>query len=235
MESQQIFSNDNFFGKYEMVIRKELGNELDGFKKQISEIQGECSIRMMNIDFSRPNKASPISVDELISCDSEFRCKTLAALFYNDSLWRLEAAHLMMCTGMLNVAYTNLRTVLDALAAAFIVERCGEEALNFLEKEGYEVNLKLAGKFIENIEYQEVLLGMKDAYNSLGVHPCFKSLQLSSMFGVNRFEKLLIERKTKEPRLPKGFVNAARFCIQQGSNVGILFSWLMKIPSETKK
>jgi len=193
---------------------------------------------MMNIDLSRPNKASPITVDGLISCNSEFRCKTLATLFYNDSLWRLEAAHLMMCTGMLNVAYTNLRTVVDALAAAFIVERCDEEALNFLKKEGYEVNPKLIAEVIKDTEYQSVPLDMKKAYNSLGVHPCFKSLQLSSMFGVNRFEKFLAERKTgkhKELQLPEGFVDAARFCIQQGSNVGILFSWLLNIPSETPK
>ncbi len=235
METQQIFSNENYFGEYEMLVREELGNELDGFKKKISEIQGECSIRMIAIDSHKPDKGSPTTAESLKGYSSDSRCKILATLLYNDALWRLEAAHLMMCTGMLNVAYTDLRTALDALAAAFILERCDEEALKFLESEDYKVNLKLAAKFIKNSEYPTALLRMKDTYSSLGVHPCFKSLQLSSMFGVNRFEKLLIERKTKKPQLPEGFVGVARFCIQQGSYVGTLFSWLMSIPSETQK
>jgi hypothetical protein len=229
MESKCMFSTDGFFGKYEQTIRGEISKELDEFKHLISQIENRCTIRIMNINFNRPDKGTPITVEDLRNCDKNFRCKTLAALLYNDALWRLEAAHLMMCIGLLNVAYANLRTSLEALLTAFIVERRDEEAQRFLKNE--KVNPKLAEGLI-NPKYNEALKAMKDAYGVWGVHTYFESLQFSSLFGANRFDKYVTEstKIQRKLQLPEGFTDAAKRCIQQGGQVGILFSWLESIP-----
>jgi hypothetical protein len=232
MESKQMFSTENYFGKYELVVRGEIGKELDDLKHLISQIENRCTIRIMNIDFHRPDKGSPITVESLKGYNSDSRCKILAALLYNDALWRLEAAHLMMCIGLLNVAYANLRTSLEALLTAFIVERCDEEALRFLKNE--KVNLKLAEKLINplNPQYNNVLKAMKKAYSDWGVHTFFKSLQLTSLFGASRFDKYVAEstKIQKSLQLPEGFIDAVKVSIQQGGQVGLLFSWLESIP-----
>lgn len=232
MGNKQMFSTDNYFGKYELIVREEIGKELDDLKHLISQIENRCTIRIMNINFKRLNKDSPITVDDLTRCDSDFRDKTLAALLYNDSLWRLEAAHLMMCIGLLNVAYANMRMSLEALLSAYIVERRDEEAQRFLQNE--KVNLKFAEELI-NPQYNDAIIAMKNAYSVLGVHSYFEALQLSSLFGANRFDKYVAEstKIQKTLQLPKGFIDAERRCIEQGGQVGILFSWLESIPVKT--
>ena len=225
-----MFSTENFFGKYEQVLRAEIGKELDDFKRLIGQIENRCTVRIMNIDFTRPDRGTPLTVEKLISYDKDYRCKTLSALLYNDALWRLEAAHLMMCIGLLNVAYTNLRTSLEFLQTAFIVERCDTEALRFLGNE--EVNLKLMDTLLINPEYSTHLKKLKDSYTLLGVHRYLSSLQLSSLFGASRFDKYVTEstKIQKSLQLPSGFTDAAKTCIQQGGQVGILFSWLESLP-----
>ncbi|MCK4368354.1 MAG: hypothetical protein KAV68_01605 [Dehalococcoidales bacterium] len=184
----------------------------------------------MNIDFHRPDKGSPITVESLKGYNSDSRCKILAALLYKDALRRLEAAHLMMCIGLLNVAYANLRTSLEFLQTAFIVERCDTEALRFLGNK--EVNLKLMDKLLINPAVSTRLKNLKDFFTLLGVHRYLSSLQLSSLFGANQFDKYVTEstKIQKKLQLPEGFVGAAKECIQQGEQVGLLFSWLESIP-----
>jgi len=230
MESKQMFSTENYFGKYELIIRGEIGKELDDFKQLIGQIENRCTVRIMNINFTRPDKGTPLTIEKLISCDKDYRCKTLSALLYNDALWRLEAAHLMMCVGLLNVAYANLRSSLEFLQTAFIVERCDNEAFRFLENK--EVNLKLIEKLLIDPRYSDKLKDLKDSYSVLGVHRYLSSLQLSSLFGASRFDKYVTEstKIKKELQLPEGFIDAAKRCVQQGGQVGILFSWLESIP-----
>jgi len=229
MEGKQMFSTENYFGKYELVIRGEVGKELDDLKHLISQIENRCTIRIMNIDFHRPDKGSPITVESLRGYNSDSRCKILAALLYNDALWRLEAAHLMMCIGVLNVAYANLRASVEFLQTAFIVERCDEQALRFLESK--EVNLTLLEKLI-NPKYSKHLKDLKDTYTRLGVHRYLESLQLCSLFGASRFDKYVTEstKIQKSLQLPEGFIDAVKVSIQQGGQVGLLFSWLESIP-----
>jgi hypothetical protein len=227
MGDRKMFSTENYFGKYEAIVRKEVGKELDDFENLISQIEDRCIVRMMGIDFSRPDKESPITAKVLINCDKDFRCKTLAALLYNDALWRLEAAHIMMCAGLLSVAYTNLRTSIEALLSAFIVERLDEEALRFLRDE--RVNLKCAETLVP-ANHSKALKAMKESYSVLGVHTYSDSLQLSSLFGGNRFDKYVSTKMQRKLQLPEGFSDAAKQCIKQGGQVGILFSWLESIP-----
>jgi len=234
-QGKQIFSTEGFFGKYESKVREVSGKELDSLKELIHKIENRCTIRVMNIQFHNPTKYSPITVESLKSCKSDSRRKILSALLYNDALWRLEAAYLMMCIGVLNVAYANLRTSLEALLSAYIVERCDNEALSLLGNG--RVNQKLAEDFITNSEYSDLLRAMKKAFSDWGVHTNFQSLQISSLFGANRFEKFVAESKLKvkkEPQLFQGSIDAIGICIKHGTQVGILFSWLESIPVKRK-
>ncbi len=225
----QMFSTETYFGEYEAIIRKEIGNELDSFKKSISDLENRCTIRIMNVDMNRPDKDSPITVDSLAGYDKKMRCKILSAFLYNDALWRLEAAHLMMCIGVLNVAYTNLRTCIEFMQTAFIVERCDEEAKRFLENK--EVNLKLLDELLINKEYGTHLQELKGLYNRLGVHRYLSSLLLSSVYGANRFDKFVAEsiKRHRPFQLPHGFTDEAKFCIKHGERVWLMFQWLESI------
>jgi hypothetical protein len=218
----QMFSIDTPLGEYESVIRKEIGNELDGFKKSIVDLENHCTVRLMNVDMM--TKGSPITIESLLYSPEPLRCKVLSAFLYNDALWRLEAAHLMMCAGMLSVAFTNLRTCIEFYQTAFIVERCDEEAKKFLENK--EVNLKLLDSFLINKEYSTHLQELKDLYSRLGVHRHISSLQLSNLFCANRFDKFVAEslHKHRPFQLSPGFVDAAKMCISHGNRVWLLFS-----------
>lgn len=131
-----------------------------------------------------------------------------------------------------SVAYTNLRTSLDALLTAFIVERCDEEALRFLRND--KVKLNLAEELISTY-YNDALKAMKDAYSIWGVHSYFEAVQLSSLFGANRFDKYLTEstKIQRELQLPEGLIDAAKTCIKHGGQTGILFSALESFPVKT--
>lgn len=226
----QMFSPENYFGEYEAVIRQEIGDRLDSFKKSIGDLENRCTVRMMNVDYFRPDKGQPITVEGMLKYEKGVRGKVLSAFIYNDALWRLEAAHLMICVGMLNVAYANLRSCIEFMQTAFIVERRDEEAITFLGNR--EVNLKLLDELLINKEYSNHLKQLKELYTHLGVHRYLSSLQLSSLFGANRFEKFVAEslKKHKTPQLPRGFADAANMCIEHGERVWLMFGWLESIP-----
>ena len=61
------------------------------------------------------------------------RQSIVAAIVYNDALWRLEAAYLMLCIGTLNVVYSNLRTCLESVVSAHIEENIDAESIKFLQ------------------------------------------------------------------------------------------------------
>lgn len=220
----QMFSVDTPIGEYESIIRKEIGDELDSFKKSIHDLENRCTIRMMNVGMMTKN--SPITIEGLMNSSEQLRLKVLSALLYNDALWRLEAAHLMICAGILNVAFTNLRTCIEFSQTAFIVERCDVEAKKFLENK--EVNLKLLDSLLINKEYGKHLKDLKELYSQLGVHRRVSSLQLSSLFCQNRFDKFVAESLNKHRpfQLPDGFVDAAHMCIWHGNRVCLMFTWL---------
>ena len=188
MNSVGIFSTGNYLGKYESTIRAELGSELDGFKRFLKQLEYSCTSRLMNIDSTRPDK--PITIQELKEATPEFRKKVLAALLYSDSHWRIEASYVMICAGILNVAFSNLRTALDALITAFIVERYDEEAMNFLDAhKNKPVDLTKIQKLIPD-DYNAGIKYLKDYYSDIGVHSRIGAIQLSSLFGINRLDKL---------------------------------------------
>jgi hypothetical protein len=228
MISRQEFSEDTFFGKYESLIREQLGKQLDDLAKQLRDISSECNIRLMNI----PASEKGITVNDLLQGNSSYRRQIVAAMLYNDALWRLEAAYLMLSIGLINIAYANLRESLETLIKAFIVERVDTEAITFLK--GEEVNQKLIENYI-NHDYNNRLKAMKKAFSNWGVHTRFESVQLTSLFGPSRFDKMVSEspKINRVLKLPDGFVDVASACIERAGYLGLLFSWLMSksVPS----
>jgi hypothetical protein len=221
---RQEYSTETFFGKYESLIREQIGDQLDYLDKRLHEIGNRCVIRLMNIKASKV-----VTVEELLHCDSIQRRKTLSAILYDDALWRFEAAYLMVSIGLLNIAYANLRESLEALIKAFIVERVDAEAMNFLENR--DVDQRLIENYI-NPNYNQWLKDMKEAFSNWGVHTKFEAVQLTSLFGPGRFNRIVAEAtKVNRPlKLPDGFVDAASRCLEHGSKLSILFSWLMSLP-----
>jgi hypothetical protein len=226
----QVYSTDTFFGEYESFLRKEIGKGLDGLKKMIHDIEGCCTTRIMNVDMLRPaEKGSIVKIEDILEIDSKTRGQIVSCFLYNDALYRLEAAHLMMCIGLFSIAYTNLRTCIEFLQTAFIVERLDEQAKKFLNKS--DVDLSVIDKLLINREYSKHLQDLKKLYNDLGVHRSIRAVQLTSIFGPNRFHKYVTESiKTPTPfQLPEGFIDVAKECIWHGERVGIMFSWLESI------
>jgi len=222
MTNRQEYSLQTFLGKYEILIREQLGKQLDDLYKQLHNIGKKCNIKLMNI----PPSEKGITVNDLLQGSSEYRRQTVAAMLYNDALWRLEAAYLMLSIGLINIAYANLRESKEALVIAFIVQRVDTEAINFLE--GKEVDKKLIANYI-NSDYNKRLKDMGDAFGKWGVHTNFESVQLTSLFGPSRFDKMVTEstKINKVLKLPDGFVDVASTCIERAGYLGLLFSWLM--------
>ncbi len=223
--SGQEYSADTFFGKYESLVREQIGQQLDDFNKLLRDIGHECSAKLMNM----PSSDKVVTANDLLAGGSAERRQIVSTLIYDDALWRFEAAHLMISIGLLNIAYANLRESLEALINAFIVERVDEEAIKFLK--GDKVNQKLIAKYI-NKDYNQWLKNMKGAFSNWGVHTKFESVQLTSLFGPARFDKIVagVPKVNRPLKLRDGFVDAASKCIDQAGNLGILFIWLMKMP-----
>ena len=222
MVTRQEFNQDTFLGKYEQLIRENIGNKLDSLHKQLKSISSECTIRLMNLQLFEKK----ITINDLLQSDSKYRRQVLSAILYNDALWRFEAAYLMLCIGLINISYANLRDSLEALVEAFIVERVDAEANNFLE--GRDVNPKAIEQYI-NSEYNNHLLRMKKAFGDWGVHTSFESVIFTSLFGPSRFDKTMTEspKINKTLKLPDGFVDEASKCIEYAGFLGVIFSWLM--------
>lgn len=225
MTSRQEYSPETFFGKYESLIREQIGDQLDDFNKLLHDIGNRCMVRLMNIRSSD----KVLTVEELLHSDSIQRGKTVSAILYDDALWRLEAAYLMISIGLLNIAYANLRESSEALIVAFIVERVDAQAIKFLK--GEKVDQTLIKNYISP-DYNQLLKEMKEAFSNWGVHTKFESVQLTSLFGPGRFNRIVagVPKVNRPLKLPDGFVDAASRCIKQGGNLGVLFVWLMNLP-----
>ena len=176
MTTRQEYSADTFFGRYESLVRGEVGDKLDDLYKLLRGISNECQLKIFNLPIGKER----LTVNELLRADGQLRRRVLSALLYDDALWRIEAAYLMLCIGLLAIAYANLRTSKEALVTAFIVERVDSEAIAFLKHK--DVNQKLIKNLIRP-EYNGWLLDMQKAFSDWGIHTRFKSLQLTNLYG----------------------------------------------------
>jgi hypothetical protein len=225
MTSKQIYSADSFYGRFESVVRERLGNELDDLNKLLTDIGNKCLTKL----FDLRDDDKRLTAEKLLQGDSRQRCQVLAAILYDDALWRLEAAYLMISLGLLNIAYTNLRASFEELLRAFVVERLDSEATRFLK------NQSVDPVRIERLippDYNDLIKKTRDAFDDKGVHTSFGSVQMTSIIGPRRSDRIVAEvTKVNRPLvLPDGFVEAASICIKQGGNVGLSFLQLISMP-----
>jgi hypothetical protein len=211
---------DKFYSSREELIRNFIGTRLDTLRRDLSQLDSPCSVKLVNLP-----KGNALTIDNLLSLDSTVRQQILSTLLYNDAYFRLEAAYLTFCIGMLNITYSNLRSCLETIVDAHIIENLDNEAIQFLKKG--EVDRTKIALFVPK-EYNQQILDMKKALSELGVHSHLRSIQLSSLFGPNAFEKMISKTSTKhEQNLHPAFVDAANKCYQMIGSVFITFMYLM--------
>ena len=221
MRSQE-FNPETFWGRYEQLIRGEIGNELDDFKQLLHGINMDCLTKLSNIE-SGPDG---LTVQGLLNCSGEERCQILSAILYDEALWRLEAAYLMISAGLLNIAYANIRESREALVKAFIIHRIDSEARKFLE--GKEVDpTKIEAFLLPNINQQ--LIDIQKICSIWGTHTYLQSVQLTTMFGPGRFQRVVAEvpKVNRKIELRNGFADTACRCINLAKELGILFIFLL--------
>jgi hypothetical protein len=211
---------DKFYSDREELIRKSIGERLDTLRNDLSQLDSPCTSKL----FTLP-KDNPLTIEKLMSVSSSERQQILSALLYNDAYWRLEAAYLTFCVGMLNITYSNLRSCLETVVAAHIIENLDSEAQNFLTKG--EIDPTKIARFIPS-NYNELIIELKKKLSDWGVHARLSSIQLSGLFGPNTFDKMASRTSIKrEQTLNPEFAKAADVCLQIIGNVFILFMFLM--------
>ena len=88
----------------------------------------------------------------------------------------------MLCIGMLNVSYSNLRSCIDDVVGAHIIENLDSEAVEFLRTG--EINPTRIEGYIPD-EYNRSIKGIKETLGKWGVHCSRDSVQLSLAYGPN--------------------------------------------------
>jgi hypothetical protein len=211
---------DKYFEKREKVVREQIGKQLDQMKIDFKPLDSLVWIRLMNAQLFKP-----LTISELLSFEPRKRQGILSAVLYNEALWRLEAARIMLSIGMLNVCYSNLRSCLDDFVGAHIIENLDEEAKNFLN------NGKINPIKLENYippKYNNFIKDIKKTMGEWGVHCSLDSAQLSILFGPSTFDKMVSETATqKKESLHEDFSDAAEVCIKVMRDVFLMFMFLI--------
>jgi hypothetical protein len=171
------------------------------------------------------NIRKEVTLEELLTAESSFRQAVLSAVLYNDAFWRIESAYLMLSIGMLNVTYSNLRSCLESVIKAHIIENIDSEAIKFLKKG--KIEPAKISNFIPK-EYNDHILRMKEAFSDWGVHSNLRAVQLGVLFGPNTFEKMVSNIASDRPQeLNDSFRDAAKSCIKAMNDVFLMFIWIM--------
>jgi len=227
MESSCIFC-DKYFEKRESVVRTQIGTRLDQMRKDSEQLYSPVMTRLMNAQLNRP-----LTIDELLSFEPNQRQSILSAVLYNDALWRFEAAHIMLCLGMLNVSYSNLRSCIDGIVGAHIIENLDSEAVNFLRNG--EINPTRIEDFIP-AQYNRYIKGTKETLGKWGVHCSLDSAQLGLAFGPSTFFKMISQTKTQkvEP-LSEEFKSAADVCLKVTGDIFLVFMFLISKGTKYRK
>lgn len=211
---------DKFYASREELIRKSIGNRLDTLRKDLSQLDSPRGVKLMNLP-----KRNILTIKNLLSLETVVRQQILSTLLYNDAYFRLESAYLTFCVGMLNITYSNLRSCLETVVDAHIVENLDNEARRFLTKG--EVDRTKIALFVPK-EYDQHIVRMKKTLSKLGVHSHLQSIQLSSLFGPNVFDRMISKTSVKrEQTLHPAFIEAANQCYQAIGDVFVIFMWLI--------
>ena len=211
---------DAFYSEREELIRETIGERLDTLRSDLEQLDSPCASKLFNL----PQKS--LTIQELLSIEAKDRQQILSTLLYCDAYWRLEAAYLMFRIGLLNVTYSNLRSCVENVVAAHIIENLDDEAKSLLTKG--EVNPTKIASFIPE-KYNKQIIEIKRTLSNWGVHSHLNSIRLGSLFSPNLFEKMVSKTSAKRKQaLNPDFVEAAKTCIQAFGSVFLIFMFLMK-------
>ena len=211
---------DAFYSEREELIRETVGERLDTLRSDLEQLDSPCASKLFNL----PQKES-LTIEELLSIEAKDMQQILSTLLYCDAYWRLEAAYLMFRIGLLNVTYSNLRSCVENVVAAHIIENLDDEAKSFLTRG--EVNPTKIASFIPE-EYNKQIIEIKRTLSNWGVHSHLNSIQLGSLFSPNVFEKMVSKTSAKRKQaLNPDFVEAAKTCMQAFGSVFLIFMFLM--------
>lgn len=164
--SESTLFLDKFYNERESLIREQIGPKLDGLKNDLKQLYSPCVVRLMNAD-QQVQTDKGLTIEDLLNLEPSKRQMIVTATMYNDALWRLEAAYLMLCIGMLNVAYSNLRSCLETVIAAHIVENIESQSIKFLS--GERINPADIAPFIPE-KYNENIKAIKEKLGEWGIH-----------------------------------------------------------------
>ncbi len=223
MSEAKLFM-DKFYSEREILIREQIGSKLDTLKKDLKQLYSPCMSRLMNAD-QQVQTDKGLTIADLLNLEPSKRQMIVTATMYNDALWRLEAAYLMLCIGMLNVAYSNLRSCLETVIAAHIVENIESQSIKFLNRE--RINQADIAPFIPE-KYNESIKAIKDKLGEWGVHSGVESIMIGISCNPKTFDKMISDTKVNKPQeLHPEFFDFANTCIRAIGQVFIIFMFIM--------
>jgi hypothetical protein len=227
MTNGSIFC-DKHYEKRESAVRKIIGKQLNQMRNDFEQLDSPVMARLMNAQLNKP-----LTIDEILSFEPDKRQALLSAILYNDALWRLEAACIMLSIGMINVCYSNLRSCVDNIVGAHIIENLDDEAKNFLKKG--EINPLKIEQYIPE-QYNDLLKNIKKATGKWGVHCSLDSAFIGLPFGPDTFDKMISKTTTDKPiAINENFDKAAKVCIDIMGKTFIMFMWLMSKGTEYRR
>jgi len=211
---------DKYFEKRESAVREKIGKQLDQLEKEFEQLHSPVMVRLMNAKLEKA-----LTLEELLSFEPSRRQGIVSAVLYNDAFWRLEAARIMLTVGMFNVCYSNLRSCLETIVTAHIIENLDAEAIKFIKQKAI-VPAKIA-TFIPD-KYNEAIIGMKKTLGNWGVHCSINGTQIGLAFGPSTSDKMLSKTSTqRKEALNEDFANVAITCINVMNDVFLLFMFLI--------
>lgn len=223
MSESKLFL-DKFYSERESLIREKIGSTLDILKGDLKQLYSPCMSRLMNAE-QQVQTDKGLTIGDLLSLEPSKRQMIVTATMYNDALWRLEAAYLMLCIGILNVAYSNLRSCLETVIAAHIVENIESQSIKFLK--GERINQADIAPFIPE-KYNEDIKKIKDKLGEWGVHSGVESIMIGTFCSPKTFDKMISDTKVNKPQeLHPDFFDFANTCIQAIGDIFIIFMFLM--------
>ncbi len=200
------------------------GAQLDGLREQLKQLYSPCMVRLMNAEH-QVQAGRELTIGDLLDLEPSKRQMIVTATMYNDALWRLEAAYLMLRIGILNVAYSNLRSCLETIIAAHIVENIESKSVKFLNKE--RINQAEIAPFIPK-KYNDDIKQIKDKLGEWGVHSGVESIMIGIVCNPNTLEKMISENKGSKPQtIQQEFSNYAKTCVQAFNTVYLIFTFLI--------
>ena len=149
--NESIFFQLPFYKEREELVRQEIGKELLDLESIIEQLYEPCVVRIINSQLS----GKDLTVQDILDMESDQRQDIVGTILYNDGLWRIEAAYMMLCVGYLNVAFSNLRSCLESIVAANIAENIDEEAVKFLN--GKKINPQKLSGFTDKDYNQQII------------------------------------------------------------------------------